>query len=356
MPSHLDAFHYDLPLEYIAQIPADSRDSSRLLVIDDEIKNKKFADICDEIPADSVVVVNDTKVFPARLFAQKNTGGKVEVLLLSPSLDSEDNFVWDALVSRSKSLKDGMCLQVCHRGHDAIDDAPMLVIKRSSSEQGITQVRLPMSVEQLCKTWGEVPLPPYIKRNDGATVMDEERYQTVYSSHIGSVAAPTAGIHFTDEIFAKLRARGVQIVSITLHIGAGTFLPVRDNDLDNHKMHQERFCITKDVSEIISSAKHVVATGTTVVRALETAAKNNNQIDYGHGVTDLFIRPGYKFRVVDSLITNFHLPESTLLMLVCAFGGYDRVMSAYRYAVAQRYRFYSYGDAMFLSKNNEVVS
>ena len=215
-------------------------------------------------------------------------------------------------------------------------------------------VSLPMDAISLCERWGEVPLPPYIHReetaNESDREADKERYQTIYASSPGAVAAPTAGLHFTEEIFSRLRARDVTIAPITLHVGAGTFLPIRAKDLREHKMHVERYRIPQETAALISSGMPVIAVGTTVVRALETAAVDVKRVDAGFGTTRLFIRPGYMFQVVDHLLTNFHLPSSTLLMLVCALAGYTKVMDAYRHAVKKEYRFYSYGDAMLVSR------
>lgn len=333
-------FHYDLPRELIAQTPAARRDASRLLVVgDDGLDDRTFADLPALLPPDAVVVVNDAKVIPARLRGHKPTGGAVELLLLEPLAapdprDPAGGHRWRAMARASKPLRAGTPVALAGGGptvHIATDRAP----------DGTVEVVLPEPADDLCARWGEVPLPPYIARPRGATREDAERYQTVYARAPGAVAAPTAGLHFTPELLDALPG---DVATLTLRVGPGTFAPVRADDLDDHEMHAEAFDIPERTARLVASGRPVVAIGTTVVRALEAYARGDR------GATRLFIRPGFAFQVVDLLVTNFHLPESTLLMLVCAFGGTDRVFAAYRHAVAARYRFYSYGDAMLIAR------
>jgi len=328
-------FHYELPAELIAQVPADRRDGSRLLHVGaGGCEDCAFGDVARLLPNDAVVVVNDTRVIPARLRAHKPTGGAVELLLLERIGADGAGERWRAMARSSKPLRAGAIVAIDGGG-------PPVEIASPRDEEGLVEVRLPEPAEQLLARWGQVPLPPYIERPDGTTAEDLERYQTVYARAAGAVAAPTAGLHFTRELLDGLG----EVAPITLHVGPGTFAPVRVDDLDAHVMHAERFEIPERTARLVASGRPVVAVGTTVVRALEAAARGDR------GATKLFIRPGFRFQVVDHLITNFHLPESTLLMLVCAFGGYDRVMAAYRHAVSSGYRFYSYGDAMLLSRD-----
>jgi S-adenosylmethionine:tRNA ribosyltransferase-isomerase len=319
-------FHYELPEELIAQEPPAERDGARLLCVDGRgLRDARFAELVDAVPAGAVVVLNDTRVIPARLRGHKSSGGAVELLLV----EQTDTLRWLALARSSKRLRTGTAVALAGGGEARI--------AAERSDDGLIEVEL--SDADVVDRCGEVPLPPYIRRPRGATAFDRERYQTVFARAPGAVAAPTAGLHFTPELLARIAARGCALAYVTLHVGPGTFAPVRVDDLAHHVMHAERYEIPDRTAELVASGRPVVAVGTTVVRALESGDRR--------GVTRLFIRPGFRFRVVDFLVTNFHLPESTLLMLVSAFLGHQRTMAAYRHAVEQRYRFFSYGDAMF---------
>lgn len=334
-------YHYDLPPAQIAQAPSDRRDASRLLHLEgDSPVDRAFTDIVDHLPDGAVLVVNDTRVIPARLAAVKPTGGAVEILLLEPVDPAAPEGAWSALARASKPIRPGLELAIPAAA------ATARVVAVQAGTIAIEMDRPPLAVAEAA---GEVPLPPYIARP--ADAADRERYQTVYAAAPGAVAAPTAGLHFTGELFAALDARGIARTAITLHVGLGTFAPVRGDSLRDHRMHRERFSIPEATAELIASGRPVVAVGTTVVRALEAAARGAGDVAAGPGSTDLFIGPGFRFQIVDHLVTNFHLPGSTLLALVCAFGGYRRVLAAYRHAVAAGYRFFSYGDAMLLARD-----
>jgi S-adenosylmethionine:tRNA ribosyltransferase-isomerase len=333
-------YHYDLPPEQIAQAPCDRRDGSRLLdLAGDELADRAFSDLADRLPEGALLVVNDTRVIPARLAAVKPTGGAVELLLLEPVAAGEPDGAWTALARASKPIRPGLELAIPAAG------ATARVLGVDGGTVTVELDRPPLAVADAC---GEVPLPPYIARSPD--LADRERYQTVYAQVPGAVAAPTAGLHFTDELFARLAARGIARAALTLHVGLGTFAPVRTDDLRAHRMHRERYRIPDATAALIASGRPVVAVGTTVVRALEAAARGPREVAAGPGATDLFIGPGFRFNVVDHLVTNFHLPGSTLLVLVCAFAGHARVLAAYRHAVAAGYRFFSYGDAMLLTR------
>ena len=325
-------FHFDLPESLIAQRPLDSRSASRLLVLaGDSLTHGQFDDLPDLLGPDDLLVVNDSRVIKARLMAQKDSGGRAEVLV-ERILDTNRAL---CQVRVSKPLKPNRYL---YRDGHRID-----VVERHG-EFYLLDFNAPVA-EYLDKR-GEVPLPPYIERPPD--VADEGRYQTVYAAVPGAVAAPTAGLHFDDELLDRLRAKGVGTASVTLHVGAGTFQPVREDDLGRHRMHAERYAIPSATRRALDECDgRVVAVGTTVVRTLESAAATGNDC----GETRLFITPGHRFRAVDALVTNFHLPESTLLMLVSAFAGVEPVRRAYEEAVQRRYRFFSYGDAMFCERN-----
>lgn len=341
-------YHYELPEELIAQSPVDRRDESRLLVVEGQgLSDRRFRDIVDLLPADSVLIVNDTRVIPARLRARKESGGAVELLLIEPS--DQRPGAWLAMARSSKPLRPASRLLIEDRAGNVVARATIPEPRRAD---GTVLVELDQPALEILQVAGEVPLPPYIERTAGASPLDRDRYQTVYAKEPGAVAAPTAGLHFTDELLGQLADRGITRASITLHVGLGTFAPVRVDSLRDHRMHSERYDIPPTTAELIASGRPIVAVGTTVVRAVEAAAIGPRHVRPGAGVTDLFIGPEYRFRIVDKLITNFHLPESTLLVLVCAFAGRDRVLSAYQHAVAERYRFFSYGDAMLLSADS----
>jgi S-adenosylmethionine:tRNA ribosyltransferase-isomerase len=341
---HAGDFDYDLPADRIAQEPLEGRAASRLLVLDrttggGAITHRTFQDVAELIPPGDVLVLNTSRVIPARLHGRREAGGPAEILVVRELPDG----TWLAMAHPGGKLKPG-------RRVTFGDDSAALIVEVLGG--GLRRVRFvgALDARSTIAKYGAVPLPPYIRR--APTPRDRERYQTVYAEHDGSVAAPTAGLHFTPALLDRLRAKGVAVASLDLHIGPGTFKPVEVDDLAMHPMHPEAFDIPEGTAEIINEAKGVGrgvwGVGTTVVRALESAADERGRVRPGPGETSLFIHPPYEFRVVDHLLTNFHLPRSTLLMLVCAFGGYDRVLGAYREAVREGYRFYSYGDAMVI--------
>lgn len=339
-------FHFDLPAELIAQAPLQERSASRLLVFDpvsSHIEDDVFSSLADRLTPNDLLVFNDSRVIPARLFGRKASGGRIEILI---ERLLEGNRVL-AHVRASKSPKPATMLHL-------EDETEVEVVAREDSLFLLdfkTQAPLLEVLERL----GHMPLPPYIKRLDAPE--DRARYQTVYARHPGSVAAPTAGLHFDDNLLSRLRDRGVAMTHITLHVGAGTFLPVRVQDPAEHRMHAEYVNVGAQACAKINACHErggrVIAVGTTAVRSLETAAREG-ALEPFSGETRLFIRPGFDFKVVDALITNFHLPESTLLMLVSAFGGYPQVMRIYEHAIANKYRFFSYGDAMFITRRHEI--
>jgi S-adenosylmethionine:tRNA ribosyltransferase-isomerase len=335
-------FHYDLPPELIAQYPLPKRSASRMLCLDGSsgaVRDSVFDALAEELHPGDLLVFNDTRVIPARLYGSKASGGRVEVLV--ERLLDEHRVL--AQVRASKSPRPGTMLCLEQR----------LEVEVLGRDDDLFELRFadPRPVGEVLEAVGRMPLPPYIER--AVEPADLERYQTVYAERPGAVAAPTAGLHFDEGLLERLSARGVERAFITLHVGAGTFQPVRAERLEDHRMHAEWVEVSGGVCAQVRAARarggRVVAVGTTAVRSLETAAQDGDLRTF-RGETRLFIHPGFRFRAVDALITNFHLPESTLLMLVCAFGGYEAVMSAYRHAVAQRYRFFSYGDAMFVSR------
>ncbi|MCP5143768.1 MAG: tRNA preQ1(34) S-adenosylmethionine ribosyltransferase-isomerase QueA [Gammaproteobacteria bacterium] len=333
-------FAYDLPPDLIAQHPLAERTGSRLLYMSaagGPPADLRFGDIENLLRPGDLLVANDTRVVPARMFGHKASGGRVEVML--ERLLDDQQALAQLRVSKKPAPGSEILLEQGGRLEILKRDAEGFFILRAVGET------LPVLLERE----GQLPLPPYIER--APATADLERYQTVYARTPGAVAAPTAGLHFDPPLLAALAARGIGLAHITLHVGAGTFSPVRVDNLAQHRMHTERLEVSAEVCERVAKTRaaggRVIAVGTTSVRALETAAAEGELKPYA-GETAMFITPGYRFRVVDALITNFHLPESTLLMLVCAFGGYESVMAAYRHAVAQRYRFFSYGDAMFI--------
>ncbi|WJW74535.1 tRNA preQ1(34) S-adenosylmethionine ribosyltransferase-isomerase QueA [Thiohalobacter sp. IOR34] len=333
-------FDYSLPPGLIAQQPPVRRSDSRLLVLDgDRPLDRRFPDLLDLLAPGDLLVLNDTRVIPARLHGRKASGGRVEVLL-ERLLDDHQAL---AQLRASKSPRAGTRLE--------LDGG--LEVEVLGREDDLFRLRFldPRPLPELLDAHGHMPLPPYIERADDP--QDRERYQTVFAARPGAVAAPTAGLHFDAEMLQRLAAQGVESARVTLHVGAGTFQPVRVERLEAHRMHAEWLEVPTATVEAVRRTRaaggRVVAVGTTVVRSLETAAAGGELAEF-RGDTRLFITPGYEFRVVDALLTNFHLPQSTLLMLVCAFGGYEEVMAAYRHAVAKGYRFFSYGDAMFLPR------
>jgi len=349
----LSNYDFTLPEEFISQEPASQRDRSRLLVLDRDsggITHRSFFEVTDLLSSKDLIVVNNTRVVPGRLVGQKETGGRVELLILDYTgglerLKENGKFECACLIKASKSLKTGTLL---------FFDTE-LKARITGFEDGIYQVCfiLKEDFQQLLDRIGNVPLPPYIKREKDSPVCDDRTaYQTVYAEEKGAIAAPTAGLHFSRELLRKIRSKGIPIVEITLHVGYGTFLPIRVEDIREHKMHSERYFISSKAAEVINQKKmegaRIIAVGTTSVRTLEYATDDAGIVKYGTGNCDLFIYPGYRFRTVDSMITNFHLPKSTLLILVSAFAGREKILAAYREAIREKYRFYSYGDAMFI--------
>ena len=349
----LNDYDYDLPEERIAQTPVEGRDQSKLLFMDrttGEIAHHKFSDIYDLLSPSDVLVINDTEVIPARLLGQKETGGKAEVLILDYPGDKKsriDNgeYVCRCLIKSSKGPKDGTTL--------IFDQQLKANVVNFKAGVYVVKFSYKGNFEQIIDRIGHVPLPPYIKRNDDKN--DRTFYQTVYASQKGAVAAPTAGLHFSLSLIKKLKEKGVKIVALTLHVGYGTFLPVRVSDIRDHRIHSEWYSISKETADRINESKkkghRIVAVGTTAVRTLEYAGKENGIVVRGEGSCDLFIYPGYKFKTVDAMLTNFHLPKSTLLMLVSAFSTRDNVLNAYKAAIEKQYRFFSYGDAMLIASS-----
>ncbi|BFM11122.1 tRNA preQ1(34) S-adenosylmethionine ribosyltransferase-isomerase QueA [Simiduia litorea] len=334
-------FFYQLPDELIARNPMPERTSSRLLQLDGPtgaLQHGQFAEVLNLVEPGDLMVFNDTRVIPARVFGQKASGGQVEVLVERVI----DRFNVKAHVRSSKSPKAG--------SHLILEDGSKVHVE--GREEALFLLRFEAPALELLEQIGHMPLPPYIDRADAAA--DRERYQTVYGKKVGAVAAPTAGLHFDEGLLKALQAKGVNLAFVTLHVGAGTFQPVRVDNVFEHKMHSEVMEVTQEVCDQVNTTKaagkRVIAVGTTSVRCLETAAQHGSMTPY-QGETQIFIYPSYRYKVVDALITNFHLPESTLLMLVSAFAGYRQAMDAYREAVAERYRFFSYGDAMFITRN-----
>ncbi|MBC7963636.1 MAG: tRNA preQ1(34) S-adenosylmethionine ribosyltransferase-isomerase QueA, partial [Steroidobacteraceae bacterium] len=333
----------DLPQDLIAVHPALERDASRLMLLDrhaETIGEATFRNIMDHLRAGDLLVMNDTRVIPARLFGVKPTGGKVEIFLLRRAGDSQR---WECLLRSSKKFRDGQQI-LLESGMTAV------VLSRCGQSNWLIEFSGPEPFDAWLDREGHIPLPPYLQREDCDD--DRERYQTVVARTPGAVAAPTAGLHFTPELLALLAAKGVQTSFVTLHTGLGTFQPVRVEHVEDHQIHKEFYCIPPETVDAVNRTKsgggRVIAVGTTTARTLEYSAGVTGEVAAGDGEADIFIYPGYKFKVVDALITNFHLPESTLLMLVSALAGREFVLHAYRTAVARGFRFYSYGDAMFI--------
>ena len=340
-------FYFDLPDSLIAQEPSEKRGDDRLLVLDKnsgEYKDMMMSDFPSLLPENSVLVVNNSKVRKARTYAESvETGGVVEFLFLGKN----SNGSWKAMVTKSKRQKKGKRFV----WKDSEGKAYVYAVIEKENDDGTRDVRFDSDIdESFFQILGHVPLPPYIKREDNWK--DENRYQTIYAKKEGSVAAPTAGLHFTPEIMEKIKERGIKIYEVTLHVGAGTFLPVRSEEIENHHMHTESYEISPETAEELNKAKRegktIVAVGTTSIRTLESASDENGVLTSLKGDTSIFIYPGYKFKFVDNLLTNFHTPESTLLMLVSALAGKDHILTSYRHAVEEKYRFFSYGDAMFI--------
>ena len=342
----LDDFNYNLPEELIAKYPTEKRDEAKMLVVDKitgNIVHKHFYDFVDYLNPNDVLILNNTKVIPARLLGKKETGANIEIFL-TRYLGEND---WQAIIRNSKRLKDGDIV--------IISDILKVLIKKKGEanndgnipEHLVELIYSNGSMEDILNKTGKIPLPPYIQRE--VEEKDKEDYQTVYAKVSGSVAAPTAGLHFTNEILEKIEKKGIKIAYVTLNVGLGTFLPVKTNDINNHKMHTESYFIPKETADIINNKKgSLVAIGTTSLRCLEANFKKYGKIKEGYDETDIFIYPPYNFKVVDKLLTNFHLPKSTLLMLVSAFSSREIILSAYNEAIKNNYRFFSYGDCTFL--------
>ena len=335
-------FDYELPERLIAQTPLEKRDSSRLLVLDKEtgnIEHKHFTDIIDYLNEDDVLVLNDTKVMPARLYGVKeDTDALIEILMLKDM----GNNAWECLTRPAKRIKIGTIVSF----GNGLLKAECTEIK----EEGIRVFKLIYNgiLYEILDQLGEMPLPPYIHEK----LEDKDRYQTVYAKNIGSAAAPTAGLHFTDNLLSKVKEKGIKIVYVTLHVGLGTFRPVSVDDVNNHKMHSEFYSMDKESAEILNNAKRnnqrIISVGTTSTRTLETIMNLYGEFKECSGWTDIFIYPGYKFKAISALITNFHLPKSTLVMLVSALAGKENILNAYKEAVNEEYRFFSFGDSMFI--------
>ena len=338
---HISDFDYELPADLIAQTPLEQRDASRMLVLDRERQewtDSYFSRFTEHLRPNDVVVVNNSRVIPARLIGRREeTGGQVEIFLVR-ELEAE---VWEALVRPGARLKKG-ARAVFGEGRLVAEmlDAPGAELRR-------VRFHCEGSFDEVLAEVGSTPLPPYIKRPAGTSTADRERYQTVYSKHRGAIAAPTAGLHFTPEVLAEV-ARVASLAEITLHVGYGTFEPVRVDDVTQHSVSSEHFEISESAAQTITEGDRIIVVGTTTMRALESSATEDGCVVAGRGVAGLTIKPGYRFRVADALLTNFHLPRSSLLILVSAFAGRDLVLRAYRHAVAQQYRFYSYGDCMLI--------
>ena len=335
-------FYYDLPKELIAQDPLEDRSSSRLLVLhrkSGRVEHRVFTDIVEYLKPGDCLVRNNTKVIPARLYGTRvDTGATIELLLLKRM----ENDVWETLVKPGKKARKGAVISF----GDGILTGEIIDVKEDGNR--LIQFRYEGIFEEILDQLGQMPLPPYITH----TLKDKNRYQTVYAKYEGSAAAPTAGLHFTEELFQKLEEKGVLVANVTLHVGLGTFRPVKVDDVEKHHMHSEFYIVEEDQAKLINDTKknggRVISVGTTSCRTLESATGEDGIVKAGSGWTEIFIYPGYKFKAIDGLITNFHLPESTLLMLVSALAGKEHIMAAYEEAVKERYRFFSFGDAMMI--------
>ncbi|MGK9169601.1 tRNA preQ1(34) S-adenosylmethionine ribosyltransferase-isomerase QueA [Inquilinus limosus] len=342
----VDEFDFDLPRQLIAERPAEPRDTARMLeVAADGLFDRQVRDLPGRLEAGDLLVVNDTRVIPARLHGKRGLAG-IEIMLHQPAAEG----LWRAFARPAKKLKPGDVVRF------ADDFAATVVTKGEAGEVEVAFDDSAGLADKL-RRYGEVPLPPYIARPHGPDERDREDYQTVFARHDGAVAAPTAGLHFTPALLDALAARGVDMVRLTLHVGAGTFLPVKSETVEGHVMHAERGQLSPEVADRINAVRaaggRIVAVGTTSLRLLESAADEDGTVRPFDGSTDIFITPGYRFRAVDLLLTNFHLPRSTLFMLVCAFSGMDRMKQAYAHAIAAGYRFYSYGDACLLHRSDK---
>ena len=341
----LSDFDYELPNELIAKYPTQKRDFARMLVLDKktgEIEHKHFYDFIDYLKKDDILVLNNTKVIPARLLGKKETGAKIEIFLTRPL----ENNLWMALIRNSKRLKTGDIVKIS-------DELSVLIKKKHEAEKDNIPEHLVellydgINPDEILNKFGSIPLPPYMERE--ATEKDKEDYNTVYAKISGSVAAPTAGLHFTDEMLQKIKNKGVKIAYVTLNVGLGTFLPVKSEDINKHKMHTESYVIPDETAELINNKKgDVICVGTTSTRCLEANFKKYGRITACADETDIFIYPPYEFKAADKLLTNFHLPKSTLLMLISAFSNREIILNTYKIAVKEKYRFFSYGDCTFI--------
>ena len=341
-------FDYELPQELIAQTPSEKRENARMMVLDrrdETVEHKHFYDIVDYFDENDVIVLNNTRVIPARLYGHKETGALLEVFLLKQIAGK----TWQVLLNPSKRVKEDMIIKIS-------DELSLKVLTREDQGKWLVEMFYDGNFYEILDRVGKIPLPPYIERSmtdDQLRSLDYERYQTVYAQRRGSVAAPTAGLHFTQDILEKLKAKGTQICYVTLNVGLGTFRPVKSENILEHKMDSEEYEISKDTAEIIMNAraagKKITAVGTTTVRTLETCMQKFDEILEVIDDSNLFIYPGFKFRIVDRLLTNFHLPKSTLIMLVSAFAGKDFTFRAYEEAIREKYHFYSYGDCMLIN-------
>lgn len=337
-------FDFELPDELIAQNPLEKRDVSRMLVVDRGKKTRRdeqFFNFPQYLEKGDLIVLNNTKVFPARLFGKSETGARVELFLV----EEIENLRWEALARPAKRLKPGKKIIFN-------EDLRAEVLEKTSDGRIFIEFEAAGDFDEIIDRIGKTPLPPYIKRDEKASDEDRRRYQTVYAKERGAIAAPTAGLHFTPEILDEIKSKGAEIAEITLHVGYGTFEPVRVEDLSGHTVASEKFEITPQTAELLSRAesekRRIIAIGTTTTRALETTVARNGKFTSGRQTADLTITPGYKFKAIDALLTNFHLPKSSLLVLVSTFGGFEFIMKTYEHAVREKYRFYSYGDCMFI--------
>lgn len=344
---HVSEFDYHLPENLIAQFPSEKRDHSRMMVLDravNALEHSYFYDITDYFDENDVIVMNNTKVIPARLIGQKSTGARIEIFLLEEKPDK----VWEVFIKPSKRVKP--------ETEVFIADCLKVVVKdRASEDSWHVELKYDGDIYDVLEKIGNLPLPPYIERSltdEDIKKLDYQRYQTVYAQNPGSVAAPTAGLHFTPEILDKLKNKGVEVHMVTLNVGAGTFKPVKAENIFDHKMHREFFEISEKTANAINEAKdtgkNIVAVGTTTVRTLETTVQKYGKVIPVRDFSEMFIYPGYEFKIVDKMLTNFHLPKSTLLMLVSAFAGKEFIFNAYSQAIGQKYRFFSYGDCMLI--------
>ncbi|MEG1428914.1 MAG: tRNA preQ1(34) S-adenosylmethionine ribosyltransferase-isomerase QueA [Hydrogenoanaerobacterium sp.] len=341
-------FFYELPQELIAQTPIEPRNQSRLLCLNGdtgELSHHHFYNLTELLNAGDALIINDSRVLPARLYGKKSeSGGGIEVLLL----EQKEKDVWEVLVRPGKKAKTGASFVF---GDGALKGEVLQTVEGGNRLMRFTYAE-GENFYSILEQIGQMPLPPYITEK----LKDKERYQTVYSHEIGSAAAPTAGLHFTKEMLMQLKIKGIKIACVTLHVGLGTFRPVKVDDLTNHHMHSEHYHLPQETVDVIKKAQagghRVIGVGTTVCRTLESVAAKHSGLCADDGYTDIFIYPGYDFKVLDCLVTNFHLPESTLIMLVSAFAGYEHTMNAYKLAVEEKYRFFSFGDAMFITKNH----